>query len=544
MLDCQSTGASPRHGHLLEVGWATVRGRDDDAPKVHSRLVALPDGAELPPAIARLTGLTQDDLVDAAAPSDVWQELATLAAAMPTVVHFARFETPFLRQLQDEHGGGGASAFDIVCTHEIARRCLPGLPRRGLRALAGYFGLQCGELKRSAGHVTATATVWRELVAALRREHDVRTLEDLKQWLADTPAPRGKARDYPMSRARRLSLPEGPGIYRFQDSAGHVLYVGKAISLKRRVCSYFQKVSGVPERTLELLTQVKNVDIEVTESALEAAVLECDQIKDLRPPYNRALRRRGREVWYADPSWSRVADRSSPETPVGPWLDARLPLGLSAIASVLGDDATVSPPPTIPMWGRAADLPAEVFAAGLAELGAELCARTQVTPSDRASLLRAAHALGPVVEEADEADEEPDDDETETTETWTAADVTERLRELVIRTAAARRRAAWLRRLANATVEFHERVPRPRHRVLTLRDGEIVSASDVALGRRAPVADPACHVPPAIDLRTYDRLRVLTTELRRLVASNLPVTVYVNRQALTGDRLARTLTWV
>jgi excinuclease UvrABC nuclease subunit len=68
-----------------------------------------------------------------------------------------------------------------------------------------------------------------------------------------------------------------------------VLYVGKAASLHHRVNSYFRKQNGVPERSLEMLSQARAISFDVTPSPLEAALLEPDEIKRHRPPYNVAL---------------------------------------------------------------------------------------------------------------------------------------------------------------------------------------------------------------------------------------------------------------
>src|SRR5207237_9089341 len=106
------------------------------------------------------------------------------------------FVTPFLRALS----GGAPPKLDVVCSHEIARRLLPTLPRRGLRALAGYFGRAVGELRRSADHVDATAFVWRELVSLLEVE-GVTTWRGLHGWLAEPrDAPAGRRRSWPMPR--------------------------------------------------------------------------------------------------------------------------------------------------------------------------------------------------------------------------------------------------------------------------------------------------------------------------------------------------------
>lgn len=83
-------------------------------------------------------------------------------------------------------------------------------------------------------------------------------------------------------------LPSQPGVYLFKDNFGTVLYVGKAIRLKQRVSSYFQKTSNVninPRLSL-LMSKVMDFDWIVTDSELEAFLLEYQLIKRYTPPFN------------------------------------------------------------------------------------------------------------------------------------------------------------------------------------------------------------------------------------------------------------------
>src|SRR4029434_6606780 len=94
-------------------------------------------------------------------------------------------------------------------------------------------------------------------------------------------------------------IADAPGIYRMLRTSGDVLYVGKAASLRHRVTSYFRKQNGMPERTLEMLSQARGISVDVMPSALEAALFECDEIKRHRPPYNVALTVENRALWFA-----------------------------------------------------------------------------------------------------------------------------------------------------------------------------------------------------------------------------------------------------
>ena len=86
------------------------------------------------------------------------------------------------------------------------------------------------------------------------------------------------------------SLPPGPGVYQHKDAEGKVLYVGKAKSLRSRVRQYFQKSRSVDPRIEAMLSKATDLEVIVTESEVEALILEANLIKKLKPRYNVSLK--------------------------------------------------------------------------------------------------------------------------------------------------------------------------------------------------------------------------------------------------------------
>lgn len=85
-------------------------------------------------------------------------------------------------------------------------------------------------------------------------------------------------------------LPEKPGVYLMHDRNDHIIYVGKAVVLKNRVRQYFQKSRHVSPKIERMIEQIAWFEYIVTDSELEALVLECNLIKEYNPKYNTMLK--------------------------------------------------------------------------------------------------------------------------------------------------------------------------------------------------------------------------------------------------------------
>ena len=276
---------------MVEFGWTVCNAITNGG--IQSSLIALKDSQTIPVRILNLIGINVEELANAPTEAEV---LSGVKASLPSqtifLAHYARFEQGFLKDHFD------FAATPIFCTYEIARRLFPDLPSRSIRAVSGFLGHHIGEAKRSIHHIEATFHIWKKLVPALK-EAGVSDFQSLTDWLKAPPAKRSK-KNYALPADIRLKMPDKPGVYKMLGHDGNVLYVGKATSLKSRVNSYFRGQKTKGSRINELVSQIVNIDIQVTNSPLEAALVEADAIKSLNPPYNRSQKAYDRAIGYTD----------------------------------------------------------------------------------------------------------------------------------------------------------------------------------------------------------------------------------------------------
>jgi excinuclease ABC subunit C len=86
------------------------------------------------------------------------------------------------------------------------------------------------------------------------------------------------------------SLPDSPGIYRYYNKEGELIYVGKAKSLKKRVSSYFNKQSQYNRKTEKLVSEIRKIEFTLANTEFDALLLENNFIKQYQPKYNILLK--------------------------------------------------------------------------------------------------------------------------------------------------------------------------------------------------------------------------------------------------------------
>ncbi|MBW2430721.1 MAG: GIY-YIG nuclease family protein [Deltaproteobacteria bacterium] len=578
-LDCQATGANPARGHLIEMGWIQTSASFTDNPAksgVQDYLIRLPADAAIPRAVQRITGISEESLKTAVSSKIAWDYLQKNAAEVafanqetrcPVIVHFARYEKPFLRDLHRQNCNASSFPLQVICTHEIAIRLLPDLPRRGIRAIAGYYGHSMPEFKRSADHAVATALIWQKMVRLLNTTCSISKLGELIDWLAATKAPPRSNRSFPMAAGLRRQLPDQPGIYRMLRANGDLLYIGKAKSLKQRVNSYFRQKAPHAEHILEMLTQARKLDVTLTGSALQAAILESDEIKRHSPPYNIALRRQHRQLAFFTKDLARQATIAHKDYPVGPLPGAKTIEALAAFGWWLKDGMQIAddyndcigysvlalPPECAPeidclkegfkifKQHHRSRLKNHAPLRFLTSLGARLwqerleaaalaeTAEGQESNMDRIDSQQAVSGQEPV---------------------WTPESVVGAIEGMLRHAAYLIRRARWFCMLSESTLAWTAPdKPAIKKTMLVFEKGNIFERAQIMTTAEIPTppgfGKSFCARRGNIDLVTYDRLRVVTTELRRIIAEGRHVDLRLNpKVTLRRQQLEKALRWV
>ena len=100
-------------------------------------------------------------------------------------------------------------------------------------------------------------------------------------------------------RPKTGEIPTQPGVYKFRDARGRVIYVGKAKNLRARLTSYFQDIGNLHSRTAAMVTSAAGVEWTVVNTEVEALQLEYSWIKEFDPRYNVKYRDDKSYPWLA-----------------------------------------------------------------------------------------------------------------------------------------------------------------------------------------------------------------------------------------------------
>ena len=270
-VDLETTGGSAAHDRITEVG--LLRLQDGEPVDEWSSLVN-PE-RPIPSYIEAFTGISSEMVAGAPRFAEIAALLLEKLQGAVFVAHNARFDYSFLRS-EFQRADRNFSA-KVLCTVKLSRRLFPEFVRHNLDAVMERHGLACDARHRALGD----AKVLRDFWVKLRRDvPPPRLAEAVRALLGAHKLPAHLPPDF------ADDLPEGPGVYRFLDEDGAVLYVGRSNSLRARVCAHFAAGEG-DSTDRRLSDRVRRVEWVKTAGELGASLREIDWIKGQKPVFNR-----------------------------------------------------------------------------------------------------------------------------------------------------------------------------------------------------------------------------------------------------------------
>ena len=286
VVDLETDGGSPEGAGITEIGAVKVRG--GEVVGQFQTLVHL--GRPLPPFIRALTGITDEMLLDAPPLSAAVAAFLEFAHGSVLVAHNAPYDVSFLK---------GACArlempwpdHQVLDTARLARHVLTRdeVPNCKLGTLARHFRAEVTPNHRALSDARATVDVLHGLMERVGNL-GVHSLTELQGYSSRVPDARRR------KRGLADGLPEGPGVYVFEDSAGVALYVGTSRSIRRRVLSYFTAAEQ-RRRMTEMVGLAARVVAVPCATPVEAQVRELRTIAARAPRYNRRSTRPQNAVW-------------------------------------------------------------------------------------------------------------------------------------------------------------------------------------------------------------------------------------------------------
>jgi len=272
IVDIETTGGYAAASCITEI---SVFIHDGNRVVKHFETLINPHQS-IPRYITALTGIDDDMVKDAPAFDEVADVLFDLLNENIFVAHSVNFDYSFVKH-QLKNSGYELTAKKL-CTVRLGRKIFPGLPSYSLGNLCRSLNIHIENRHRAGGDAKATVTLFEYYLA---NNGEVFINEMLKRSSKDQWLP------LHLDKAAIDRLPSKPGVYYFHNSKDKIVYVGKAINIKKRVSSHF--THNDPDRKRQnFLRNIHKVTCRECATELEALVLESTEIKRIWPLYNRS----------------------------------------------------------------------------------------------------------------------------------------------------------------------------------------------------------------------------------------------------------------
>lgn len=272
-VDIETTGGSYRNSRVLEV--AAIRYENGEVTAEFSSLVN-PE-TYIPSSITALTGIREGDVVDAPVFADIADQFAEIMDGAVFVAHNVRFDYSFIKN--EFAMIGKTFTPKLLCTVRLSRYLYKQEQGHSLAKLIARYDIPFSARHRALDD--ARAIYYFSKMAF--EQHGAEVFNTAVQYqLKSQSLP-------PNLNKEELEIIENvPGVYIFQDESHQPIYVGKSVNLKKRVMSHFQDGAS---KEVRMSQDVHHIETIPTRSELAALLLESKLVKELKPIFNRRLRR-------------------------------------------------------------------------------------------------------------------------------------------------------------------------------------------------------------------------------------------------------------
>ena len=264
IIDIETTGLSAKKEKITEIAIIIHDGKKEVE---HFQSLINPE-RRIPYRITQLTGINDQMVSTAPKFYEVAKKILTLTEGKVIVGHNVTFDYNFIKAEFAEFN------YDFqrhtLCTVKMSRKTFSGLPSYSLGKLTKQLGIKHSHKHRAAGDAEATRKLF-ELI-----------LETNPEIVNIKPLSLPKA----LNEKVINSLPNEAGVYYFLNSKKEVIYVGKSKHIRQRIMQHLNNFST--KKAVEMMDNIVDLKYTLTGSELIALLLESDEIKRLKPIYNRA----------------------------------------------------------------------------------------------------------------------------------------------------------------------------------------------------------------------------------------------------------------
>ncbi|WP_417443082.1 exonuclease domain-containing protein [Joostella sp.] len=270
IIDVETTGLSGSGNKITEIAIAIY-----DGEKVIDEYHTLVNPQALITShVVRLTGIDNDMVASAPTFKEIASEVLDFTDGKVFVAHNVNFDYNVIRNEFKELGIDFSRK--KLCTVRLSKKIFPGLRSYSLGKLCSSLEIPLYDRHRAKGDTDATVILFEKLLKNDAND-EVKKQLNPKNGEAALPAL--------LAKETYDGLPENPGVYYFKDSSGKIIYVGKAINIKKRVLSHFYDKKA---KEIELCRETSHIDFEESGSELLALLMESVAIKHHFPKYNSA----------------------------------------------------------------------------------------------------------------------------------------------------------------------------------------------------------------------------------------------------------------